>query len=92
MTQSWRLASLVFHLTIISSFLWYASYALVWHAALLLDFVERLLGSTSGNRDGIRSIHKQLLALAVQATPASSLVLTGWSLMLVYNNRMGVVK
>lgn len=67
LTGSWRLASLVFHLAIILSNRgpshWYASYALVRHVALLLDFIERLLGSTSGNGDGIHSMHRQLLAL-----------------------------
>lgn len=75
--QSCRLASLVFHLAIISSNRspshWYASYALVRHAALLLNFVERLLGSISGNGVGIYSIHRQL---SVQATPSFILVLT----------------
>lgn len=81
--QSCRLASLVFYLAIISSNRgpshWYASYALVRRTALLLNFVERLLGSISGNGDGIYSIHRQLLALSVQATPSFILVLTDGS-------------
>lgn len=97
-TQSLRLSSLVFHPAIISSnrgpSYWYASYALA-HAAFasLLVFVERLLGSISGN--GMSSFHRQLLALAVQATPAFSLVLMGLFLavmMLVYNEVLGLVK
>lgn len=94
-----RLSSLVFHPAIISSnrgpSYWYASYALARHAAFasLLVFVERLLGSISGN--GMSSFHRQLLALAVQATPAFSLVLMGLFLavmMLVYNEVLGLVK
>lgn len=76
LTQFLGLASLVFHLAIISSNRgpshWYASYALAGHAASasLPLLVGRSLGSISGDGNGMYSFRRQLLALAVQATPA----------------------
>lgn len=97
MTQFLGLASLVFHLAIISSNRgpshWYASYALAGHAASasLPLLVGRSLGSISGN--GMYSLRRQLLVLAVQATPAlqsgsHGLVLA--LMMLVYSEVKGL--
>lgn len=96
-TQFLGLASLVFHLAIISSNRgpshWYASYALAGHAASasLPLLVGRSLGSISGN--GMYSLRRQLLVLAVQATPAlqsgsHGLVLA--LMMLVYSEVKGL--